>query len=330
MTPLSTPPQILILHPGALGDGLLSLPTIRKLRRLKPGYQIIWCGHHGLGEVLLTAGEVHAAHSFESFNSGNLWKIESLRGKPLRSQCPDKDLVIGWMKDDDGFWTSWSTQLGYTQSFFRSPKDFRISSRHMVERYAEALASGIPGLGSQFISDDLKVLQLPKGKYTELFGDRRSKSMSLEISILLHPGSGSRQKCVSPKIFSAFARVLLRRFLGRVAFIGGPADSAFLDPILLSLSDLDPPVFQHLDLLTVCRLFNCVRLYIGHDSGLSHLAAGCGTHSLLLFGPTDPEVWAPRGTHVRVYRERELNFSSEGLVEMVEELLPDQLGSLVV
>ncbi len=42
------------------------------------------------------------------------------------------------------------------------------------------------------------------------------------------------------------------------------------------------------------------RLYIGNDSGISHLAAAAGARVLAIFGPTDPAVWAPRGDHVRV------------------------------
>ena len=41
-------------------------------------------------------------------------------------------------------------------------------------------------------------------------------------------------------------------------------------------------------------------LYIGNDSGITHLAAAVGTPTLALFGPTDPAVWAPRGPNVRV------------------------------
>jgi ADP-heptose:LPS heptosyltransferase len=41
------------------------------------------------------------------------------------------------------------------------------------------------------------------------------------------------------------------------------------------------------------------RLYIGNDSGITHLAAAAGTPVLALFGPSDPAVWAPRGPHVR-------------------------------
>jgi heptosyltransferase-3 len=40
------------------------------------------------------------------------------------------------------------------------------------------------------------------------------------------------------------------------------------------------------------------RLYIGNDSGISHLAAHVGTPSIVLFGPTDPAVWAPLGSRV--------------------------------
>jgi ADP-heptose:LPS heptosyltransferase len=43
-------------------------------------------------------------------------------------------------------------------------------------------------------------------------------------------------------------------------------------------------------------------MYIGNDSGITHLAAAVGTPVLALFGPTNPEVWAPRGPHVRVGR----------------------------
>jgi ADP-heptose:LPS heptosyltransferase len=37
------------------------------------------------------------------------------------------------------------------------------------------------------------------------------------------------------------------------------------------------------------------RLYIGNDSGITHLAAAAGARVLALFGPTDPAIWAPRG-----------------------------------
>jgi ADP-heptose:LPS heptosyltransferase len=54
-----------------------------------------------------------------------------------------------------------------------------------------------------------------------------------------------------------------------------------------------------------CRLAR-VRVYIGNDSGIAHLAAAVGTPVVVLFGPTDPRVWAPRGDHVRVVQGMEM------------------------
>lgn len=42
------------------------------------------------------------------------------------------------------------------------------------------------------------------------------------------------------------------------------------------------------------------RLYVGNDSGITHLAAAAGTPVVAIFGPTNPVVWAPRGKRVRI------------------------------
>jgi ADP-heptose:LPS heptosyltransferase len=66
------------------------------------------------------------------------------------------------------------------------------------------------------------------------------------------------------------------------------------------------------------QLAQC-RLFLGHDSGVSHLAAACGVPCVLLFGPTDPAMWAPPSPHVRVLkRGAEMNSIS---VEDVRALL---------
>jgi ADP-heptose:LPS heptosyltransferase len=55
------------------------------------------------------------------------------------------------------------------------------------------------------------------------------------------------------------------------------------------------------------------RVYIGNDSGVSHLAAAVGTPTVVLFGPTDPAVWAPRGDRVRVLDRMESREPSDVL-----------------
>jgi heptosyltransferase-3 len=51
----------------------------------------------------------------------------------------------------------------------------------------------------------------------------------------------------------------------------------------------------------------CARMFVGNDSGITHLASAVGTPVIALFGPTDPAEWGPRGGCVRVMRARSLD-----------------------
>lgn len=54
------------------------------------------------------------------------------------------------------------------------------------------------------------------------------------------------------------------------------------------------------DLYALGCWLSTARVYIGNDSGISHLAAAVGTPVVAIFTCTDPRVWAPRGAHVTV------------------------------
>jgi ADP-heptose:LPS heptosyltransferase len=52
----------------------------------------------------------------------------------------------------------------------------------------------------------------------------------------------------------------------------------------------------------LAALLHHAGLYVGNDSGVTHLAAAWGAPTLALFGPTDPRLWAPVGPFVRCLR----------------------------
>jgi heptosyltransferase-2 len=80
---------------------------------------------------------------------------------------------------------------------------------------------------------------------------------------------------------------------------------------------------KNLPLTTLANLLQNCSFFLGHDSGISHLAAAVGTPSLLLFGPTDPAIWAPQNAQVRVLRSR-----NRTLEEIAVEEVLDLLGAL--
>jgi hypothetical protein len=57
------------------------------------------------------------------------------------------------------------------------------------------------------------------------------------------------------------------------------------------------------DLYQLASWLSTARVYLGNDSGISHLAAAVGTPVVAIFLATDPEIWAPRGPLVTVLRE---------------------------
>jgi heptosyltransferase-3 len=105
---------------------------------------------------------------------------------------------------------------------------------------------------------------------------------------VIHPFSGSPRKNWPLARFRELAQKLERRM--PVRWCAGPDD-----PPLDGAVRID-------DLYDLACWLAKARLYIGNDSGITHLAAAVGTPVLALFGPTNPEVWAPRGPYVRVGR----------------------------
>lgn len=97
---------------------------------------------------------------------------------------------------------------------------------------------------------------------------------------VLHPFSGSPRKNWPLSRFEELARALAA---------GMPVEWA---------ARPDQVRFENLNELG--RWLAGARVYIGNDTGVTHLAAAAGVPTVALFGPTDPRVWAPRGARVRV------------------------------
>ena len=89
-----------------------------------------------------------------------------------------------------------------------------------------------------------------------------------------------------------------------VCVVTGEADDERLR--LLETAWKDKPIrfAKNLPLPHLAALFE-TSVFVGHDSGISHIAAAAGARCILLFGPTDPAVWAPANENVTVLRAPE-------------------------
>jgi heptosyltransferase-3 len=101
--------------------------------------------------------------------------------------------------------------------------------------------------------------------------------------VVIHPFSGSARKNWPLERY----RELAQRLAMPVRWCAGPEEQLDNAVRIDNLFEL------------ACWLATA-RVYIGNDSGITHLAAAVGIPVVAIFGPTDPAVWAPRGDRVRV------------------------------
>ena len=120
--------------------------------------------------------------------------------------------------------------------------------------------------------------------------------------IAVHPGSGSEKKCWPPEQFERLIHRLREQGDYEILLILGPADERLEERMTSLAETLGCAIADSLPLRHLAVLLSQCRAYVGNDSGVTHLAAATGTPTLSIFGPTEPAVWAPPGTHVRIIR----------------------------
>lgn len=264
--------RILILRGGALGDFLVTLPAIALLRKHWPDAEIDLVGNASAAVLGVQAGLLTRVES----EHGRLWS-ELHNAAPLseglQARLAAYDLVLSYWPDPDGDLRR-RFPLHPHQRFLAHPAHPLIAPA--AAHYCAPLAA--LGLG------------------TDRFLCRLAAPAARPAGIALHPGSGSPRKNWPLARWSALARWLGAEWSHDLFVVSGECEPGNL------LSGLGQP-WRSLpldDLLS--RLASC-RLFIGHDSGISHLAAAAGTPSVLLFGPTDPHLWAPPGAQIAVVQQ---------------------------
>lgn len=108
--------------------------------------------------------------------------------------------------------------------------------------------------------------------------------------VVLHPFSGSPAKNWPLDNFRRLAERLSKSC--RIRWCASPED-----PLP---ADLVSATWRHEDLCRLAADVAQASLYIGNDSGITHLAAMLGVPTVVFFGPMQPRQWAPRGSRLYI------------------------------
>jgi heptosyltransferase-2 len=306
--------RILVIRGGAIGDFILTLPALKALRDAHPHAHIEILGYKHIAVLAEKRFYAQAVRSIEYGPLSSFFAKNSDLPAELANYFAAFDLVINYLYDPDRIFENNLRRCG-VENLLCGPARLVETAGHA----ARQLARPIEDLG-------IRVSDLTQKIFLSI-NDRQFAWDFLQglqpPIVAIHPGSGSKEKNWGLEnwiaLFSrsdafpfAEERGGQRRQLPSLVVVSGEADKAQTDQLEREWKDRDVRFAKNLPLPHLAAVLER-SIFVGHDSGISHLAAAAGANCLLLFGPTDPHVWAPQNRNVRVLRAQSRRLSDLGV-----------------
>lgn len=302
--------RILVIRGGAIGDFILTLPVFAALRRQFPAVRLEVLGYPHIAALATAGGLVAAARPIEARLLAGFFARKGELSPELAAYFAEFHVIISYLFDPDELFRgnlACVTKAQIIQGLHR-PNESR--PLHATDQLLEALqrlaifeADPVPKLNFKF--------QIPDSN-----GNRRRR-------VAIHPGSGGAQKNWPEANWAE----LLRRLLAmetNLLLVGGEAERDRLERLAAVWPADRVELARSLPLPELGeRLAGCAG-FLGHDSGISHLAAALGLPGLVLWGPTNATVWRPRGERIAV-----VNAPNGRLEELTTEAVWNRLEPLL-
>ena len=292
------PDKILILHAGGLGDLLLALPAMRIFRQAFP-HSILEL--LGLPERLAVVSQDLQASSIHSIDQGGVAYFY-LEGVPLPPGLvaffSSFRAVLIFGKAGGEILADNLRRIGVSRVIFLPSfpaQELKVPvSDYLVKSLKDA------SIGGEIIFSPLRLPEASLISGRDFWVEHELKEGDRTVAI--HPGSGSPVKNWNPKNFAQVADWASER--SRVLLIVGPAEDGGKE-VKRAMKKANPIIANHPSLVQLAGILKSCTVYVGNDSGVTHLAAALGIPTIAIFGPTDPAVWGPRGSQVTVIYEKE-------------------------
>jgi heptosyltransferase-2 len=284
--------RILVIRGGAIGDFVLTLPAIRLLVDRFPDAHLEILGYPHIAALAEKRFYADAIRSIESAALAKLFAKNSELPKELSRYLAGFDLILSYLFDPDGIFETNVKKCGEGR-FIAGPSKLD-DSKHAALQLARPLAA----LGLFLLNPSAQLF--PTDDDREVAKKFRNQAGT---AIAFHPGSGSESKNWPIENWIRLGDAVLAKGCP-LLIVAGEADTRRTQRLKAVWQGKPVQFAQDLPLPHLAALLER-STFVGHDSGVSHIAAAVGAPCLLLFGRTDPAVWAPAGGHVTVLRALE-------------------------
>ena len=290
--------KILVIRGGAIGDFILTLPVLSALRERFPETQIEVLGYPHIAQLAVAGGLADAVRYIEGRALAGYFARGGSLDPELTAYFAGFHIVISYLYDPDEIFAT-NVRRASTAQYITGPH------RPDETRGVHATESLLQPLECLAIFGADPVPRLPN-----------AVPVSTKRRLALHPGSGSEKKNWPEAKWSELLGRLLAETKLNLLLVGGEAEGARLDRLARLAPTERLEVARGLPLTELAERLRCCGGFVGHDSGITHLAAALGVRTVVLWGPSIEPVWRPRGENVVVVK------STEGLSHLsVDEVL---------
>ena len=306
---MKSPQRILVARGGAIGDFVLTLPVFQALRERWPDAWIEVLGYPRIASLGTVSKHCDRITRVESPLFTPLFGIDGQIPGETRAFLSEFDLILSYLHDPDRHFERRVQECTEARFLRGTPLPSNTSTSHA----ARVLLRPLSELGLT-----------PNVIQPRILCPTPASALPLsERYLVCHPGSGSPTKNWPLDHWLELIQWLLDEAPWRLAVVGGEADHAQLARIRAVFSADRVSLWEGLPLPELAVRLAQAAGFIGHDSGISHLAAAVGAPVRALWGWTNADVWQPLGEDVRLVH------APEGLAKLDTETVIQEVGDLL-
>jgi heptosyltransferase-3 len=301
--------KILVIRGGAIGDFILTLPAIAALRQQFPEAHLEVLGYPHIVQLALAGGLVNRVQPIEARALANFFARNGELSEDLRDYFSEFNIIVSYLYDPDEIFQTNVARCTRGQFIVGPHRPDETNKTHATEVYLKPLERL-----AIFGADSVPRLALSQQPSTS------------NLQLALHPGSGSERKNWPEEKWAELIEHLLNTTSANLLLIGGEAEGERLQKLAAALPPTRCVVARNVPLAQLAvRLRSCVG-FVGHDSGITHLAAAVGLPCVVLWADTREEIWRPQGERVYIVREHSglHNLGVDRVVSEMIRMLPNE------
>ncbi len=270
----------------------MTLPAIGALRERWPEAQIEILGYPHITELACGRYYADATRSIDAKPLSGFFIPHAILDPDLKEYFGSFQLAISYLFDPDAVFADNVRRCGVKQLIEGSPRPAELPAAAHYCQPLEKLAIFVESPRPRVYPNAAD----------RAFAEQYLAGMSAGRIAAIHPGSGSEQKNWAPEKFAALGRWLMTEWQAQLLVIQGEADEEAVGRLMEELPGQPVKLVRGLKLVELAAVVERCALFVGNDSGITHLAAAVGVPTLALFGPGSVAIWEPRGAKVRVVR----------------------------